>query len=312
MFGEIGPQFVPEDDSGRPLPRDAWPQRRAANGETFYLEFVLTQDTGDRRRFEANGRPVDHDGHESGVVVIRDITERSLFRFQDEFLAMASHELRTPLTALFGYLQMHQRRLLGGASVESVLPSAAIAIRQVERLRVLVDDLVDAERLRTGRLTLRRERTNLVELLEQAITVAEPLVAGTVIRLTLPDEPVLVDADPVRLEQVLLNLISNAHEHAPDTTSIDVSLRAVDGSAKIEVRDYGPGIPAGELGQLFSRFYQVTSLERRSKNGLGLGLYIAREIVTEHGGTITVESEPGAGARFVVRLPLLRTVEAPT
>ena len=122
----------------------------------------------------------------------------------------------------------------------------------------------------------------------------------------------MVDGDPVRLEQVLLNLISNAHEHAPDTTSIDVALRAVDGSAKIEVRDYGPGIPAEELGQLFSRFYQVASPERRPTGGLGLGLYIAREIVTEHGGTISVESEPGAGARFFVRLPLLRTVEAPT
>jgi two-component system CheB/CheR fusion protein len=303
MFGEVGAQFVPEDDQGRPLPRATWPQRRATNGETFNLEFMVTSADGTRRRFEASGRPVDHDGHEIAVVVIRDITDRGLLRLQDEFLALASHELRTPLTALSGYLQLHLRRLDSGQSAEALRASAAVALEQTEHLRVLVDDLLDAGRLRTGRLSVRRAPTDLTELVRRVTGLAESLTPAKTIRLTVPSEPVVVEGDPVRLEQVLFNLIRNAHEHAPDTTSIDVSLRAVDSMAELEVRDEGPGIPKEEVDQLFSRFYQVTR-PGQAGQGLGLGLYIAREIVNEHGGTIGVESTVGQGSRFFVRLPL--------
>jgi two-component system OmpR family sensor kinase len=131
------------------------------------------------------------------------------------------------------------------------------------------------------------------------------LAPGQTIRLFATSEPLMVDGDPVRLEQVLLNLLNNAHEHAPDTSAIDVTLRAVDDAVELEVRDYGPGIPPEEASQLFSSFYQVTRAQQAAGQGLGLGLYIAHEIVTGHGGTIGVESAPGPGSRFLVRLPRL-------
>jgi signal transduction histidine kinase len=169
---------------------------------------------------------------------------------------------------------------------------------------VLVDDLVDAERLRTGKLSLRRAPTDLAEVVGQVVAFAESLAAGKALRLTQSPAPVIVDGDPVRLEQVLLNLISNAVEHAPETDAIDVTLSVAGDQAVLEVRDYGPGIPPAEIGQIFSPFRQGRPAGSR---GLGLGLYIVREIVTEHGGTIAVESTEGQGTRFYVRLPLLPT-----
>jgi two-component system CheB/CheR fusion protein len=305
MFGETGARLAPEDEQGQPLSRDTWPQHRAANGETFRLEFTCLDSGGTRRRYEANGRPVAHDGHESGVVVIRDITDRGLLRLQDELLALASHELRTPLAALLGYLQLHLRRLDQGQGPDALRDSAVAALRQSEHLRVLVDDLLDAGRLGTGQLTLRRSPTDLTDLVQRVTTFAESLATGKTIRVATPDAAVMVDGDPVRLEQVLLNLIANAAQHAPDTDTIDVALRAQDGTAELEVRDYGDGIPADEAGQLFSRFYRVNRPRGSGGQGLGLGLYIAHEIVTGHGGTIEVASTPGQGARFTIRLPRL-------
>jgi two-component system CheB/CheR fusion protein len=305
MFGETGADFVPEDDLGRPLPREDWPQRRAANGETFSLELTLTSSSGERRRFEANGRPVSHDGHESGVVVIRDITHRGLMRQQEELLALASHELRTPLTALLGYLQLHLRRIDQGEGADALRATASAALRSSEHLKVLVDDLLDAGRLGTGHLTLRREPTDLTDLVRRVTAFAESLVVGKAIRVATPGAPLMVDGDPVRLEQVLLNLLTNAQEHAPDGDAIEVELRAQDSTAEIEVQDHGPGIPPEEASQLFSRFYQVNRPQRGVGKGLGLGLYIAHEIVTGHGGTLGVVSAPGGGSRFTVRLPRL-------
>jgi signal transduction histidine kinase len=239
--------------------------------------------------------------------VVRDISDRGLLQLQDEFLAMASHELRTPLTALFGYLQLHRRHLESGQSGESVHRSITRALEQVEHLRVLVDDLLDVERLRTGRLSLRRVPTDLTPLVARVVAFAESLTHGKTLRVTLPSEPLTVDGDAVRLEQVLLNLITNAVEHAPDSSAVDVTLRADGGEAELAVRDYGPGIPAAEVGQIFTRYRQAAQGRRTGSRGLGLGLYITHEIVEEHGGTIGVESTEGQGARFAVRLPLLPT-----
>jgi signal transduction histidine kinase len=183
--------------------------------------------------------------------------------------------------------------------------SITAAIGQVEHLRVLVDDLLDVERLQSGKLSLRLVPTDLVDLARRVVSFAESLTRGKPLRLTVPAEPLTVDGDPVRLEQVLLNLITDAVEYAPETTSIDIALRVVGHEAELEVRDYGPGIPPGEIGQIFSRFRRVSQEQPTGGGGLGLGLYIAHEIVMEHGGTIRVDSNEGAGTRFTLRLPLM-------
>jgi two-component system CheB/CheR fusion protein len=138
------------------------------------------------------------------------------------------------------------------------------------------------------------------------VEIARLQADGQTIRYALPGEPLVVDGDARRLQQVALNLLTNAIKYAPGTEFIDVALRRVNGHVELTVQDYGPGIPAADLPNVFTRFYQVASAEARARGGLGLGLYISRAIVEAHGGTIDVRSREGEGAMFAVRLPLRR------
>ena len=240
----------------------------------------------------------------SAVVVIRDITDRSLRRLEEEFLALASHELRTPLTALQGYLQL-LRKSLPAADDDPAPRFADQALRQAKRLATLVNDLFDVTRLRSGRLGLQLEPLDLAPLVLQSVEVAQTLIDGQAISAQTPTTPLTINGDAGRLEQVVLNLLTNAITYAPGTERIDVHLRRAGASAELQVRDYGPGISEADLPNIFSRLYQVSRADRSAGGGLGLGLYISRELVTAHGGTIDVASTPGQGTTFTVRLPLL-------
>ena len=306
-FGSGNRDLVLEDESGQPLPTDMTPLRRAARGESFSMEFFAgTADNGSRCWFEAKGRPIYSDGQvQGGVVVIRDITERSLRRLQDEFLAMASHELRTPLTALHGYLEMVIRLLAATPENERQLRFASQALKQSRRLGALVSDLVDVTRLQTGKLGFKLEPLDLIPLVQQTVETAQALAEGQRIRVTSSPGRLEVNGDAGRLEQLLLNLLTNAISYAPETEDIDVRLSRADGCAELQVQDYGAGIPEDDQNRIFSRFYQVGRTGRPSQSGLGLGLFISREIVNAHGGEIAVSSEEGKGTTFTVRLPLL-------
>jgi len=298
--------FRPAGEDGEPLPPAATPQRRAAAGETFNMTFTLTDADGNRRWYEATGHPLQHDGGPpGGVVAIRDITERSLRQLQDEWLAVASHELRTPLTALQGTLQLAERRRDDPERVTTYLGQA---IRQARRLTSLIEELVDTVRLQTGRLVLRQEPIDLATVVRQAVETAQALQPERRIELATPPAgaTIRVEGDAARLEQVVLNLLTNALTHAPHSERIDVRLAVADGVATIEVQDYGPGIPADQLDRIFARYYQARPGVAR-RDGLGLGLFIAQEITAAHGGTIEARSTVGAGTSFVVRLPLLAT-----
>ena len=335
MFGDAGTELVLQDADGRELPVEATPWRRAARGESFSMEFTLAgegRQDGARRWFEANVRPIPGNGGggtggQGGVVVIRDITERSLQRLQEEFMALASHELRGPLTPLQSYLQLLVRQLRDQPAGAPPRQYAELALRQVGRLRRLADDLLDVTRLQSGRYSLQPAPVRLDELAAQAVELAQTVAAEQAeqraqrgqagqgvprIELEGADVPLLVRGDEGRLEQVLLNLLTNALTHAPDTERIEVRLRrdgGPAGQAEVQVRDDGPGIPAADLPHVFSRFYQVARSDRPPRSGLGLGLYIASEIVTAHGGTLAVASVEGRGTTFTVRLPLLRDGE---
>ena len=214
---------------------------------------------------------------------------------------MATHELRTPLTALQGYLQMLSRSL--GDDAGRAREYAGLALGQTRRLADLINDLLDASRLQTGKLSMCLEPVDLAPLVTRVVEVARPLTHGQTISLDA-DAPLVATVDPGRIEQVLLNLLTNAITHAPGADRIDVRLRRGDGEAVLQVQDYGPGIPAADLANLFSRFYQVSHSGQPAPGGLGLGLYISREIAVAHGGTIEVSSAEGAGTTFTVRLPL--------
>ncbi|HEY8599581.1 MAG TPA: CheR family methyltransferase [Thermomicrobiales bacterium] len=305
QFSDIGTRFVAADVRGLPLTQQDAPQIRAMHGESFRMEFTINLTDGGVQWFEAIGQPVtDPEGAlRWTILVIRDITDRSLHRLQEQFLSLASHELRTPLTSLRGYLQMLQRQKRTGEPNERVERYTANALGQVDRLDRLVNDLVDVVRLQHAKYTLDRRPLDLAVLAEHVVETAQALTAQP-IHLTRPDAPVLIQADAGRIEQVLLNLLNNAVTHAPDSPQILVAVRQIDRVAEVRVQDTGPGIPPEALATIFSRFQQVTGGDRQASRGLGLGLFISRELVIAHGGTLNVESAVGQGSTFILRLPL--------
>jgi PAS domain S-box-containing protein len=224
---------------------------------------------------------------------------------RDEFLSIASHELRTPLTTL----QLRLQSLTG--DLHAVPPPAVdsrihrkldSAVRQGARLISLVDSLLDVSRITSGSLALRPELFDLVEAAQELVDrLAETAsMAGVVLELH-SSGPTHGFWDRLRIEQILLNLITNAIKYAPNAP-VEVTIEAPANKATITVRDHGPGIVAADRERIFGPFERAVS--SRNYGGLGLGLYIAHQNALAHGGSITVVSEPGAGAAFTLELPL--------
>lgn len=308
LFG--GPQapFLARDENGHVLAPEATPRERAARGETFRMEFTLTAEDGSRRWFEASGQHIQdvESKLQGGVVVIRDITDRSVHRLQEEFLSLASHELRTPLTPLQGSLQLLLKDLGDEQGSARARRHAERALGQVRQLGRMVNDLLDVARLQSGHYSLNLESVRLDELVAQTVEVMQPVSNGQTIRLEMSDAPLSVNGDTGRLQQVLMNLLNNASSHAPTSTHVDVRLRRVGNEAELQVQDYGKGIPTADLPHLFARFYQSGQNNRKAGHGLGLGLFITNELVSAHGGQISVASMEGEGTTFTIRLPLLQ------
>jgi two-component system, chemotaxis family, CheB/CheR fusion protein len=296
--------FVPEDELGRPLPEMDWPQRRAANGESFTMLFTLRQAQEARRWFEGSGQPLLINGvQQGGVVVIRDVTDRSLRHLQEQFLAVAGHELRTPLTALSLSIDLAARRV-ENLDDQRLRQHIARAAGQTRRLTELAHEIVDVVRLTTATLPIERAPLDLSDLSRRVVDTIQVIAGEQPVTLQGDDAPIVILGDARRIEQILLNLLVNAVTFSGGSGSIDVSLRQAEGIAEVAVHDHGPGIPAHVLPHIFDRFYRVDD-ERSAREGLGLGLFIAREIVNAHEGRIEVESTIGSGATFTVRLPLL-------
>jgi two-component system CheB/CheR fusion protein len=309
-FGSHEAQVVAHDAEGHPLAPEATPQQRAARGEVFTLEFTLpTSET--RRFFEATGSPLrDEEGRlMGGVIVLRDITERSLHRLQDEFIALAGHELRAPLTILKLALHLTGKRLQDQPPVDPGRQSTERMLAQVGRMEGLITDLLDVGRLQRGIFQIHLEPLQLEPLVVEVVEAAQELTQQ-LITLEMTGGPFTLQGDAGRLEQVLLNLLTNAITYAPQSPQIAVRVRRVGQEAELQVQDAGPGIAADQLPHLFSRYYQVEHQGPTRSTGLGLGLYIVKEIVTQHGGQISVTSSEGQGATFTVRLPLASNDEA--
>ncbi|WP_437853931.1 AAA family ATPase [Sorangium sp. So ce363] len=225
---------------------------------------------------------------------------------RDEFLLVASHELKTPLTSLQMQVQaverLLRRRSLAELPAERIEAMLQILGRQTSRLGRLVDELLDVTRLNAGRLTLARAQVDLAALAGEVVERMRPQLAASHCRTQLDLEgPVVGHWDPDRLEQVVLNLLSNAMKYGAGRP-IFVGARRQADRALLVVRDEGIGIAEADQGRIFERFERAVSV--RNFGGLGLGLYIARSIVVSHGGSIRVESKPGAGTTFVVELPV--------
>ncbi len=218
---------------------------------------------------------------------------------RERFLSIAAHELRTPLTSLSLQLALIQRRIEQGADRDTLRGNAEALGRQAQRLSQLVGELLDVTRIQRGRLDLHVEQIRLDQLVEEVCARCAALLDAGQNRLTLDLEPgVLGEVDPSRLDQVLVNLLGNAARHARGA-AITVRLWRTDRETLIEVRDSGPGIPE----MLRSRLFEPFARGGGATPGLGLGLYIRREIVEAHGGRIDVMTARGEGTAFTVHLP---------
>ncbi|HVP62806.1 MAG TPA: HAMP domain-containing sensor histidine kinase [Myxococcaceae bacterium] len=218
---------------------------------------------------------------------------------RERFLSIAAHELRTPLTSLSLQLSLIQRRIEQGADRETLRANADALGRQARRLTQLVGELLDVTRIQRGRLDLHREPVRLDALVQEVCARCAPLLDAGQNRLTLALEPdVLCEVDPSRLDQVLVNLLGNAARHARGA-EIEVRLWTTPGETCLRVRDSGPGIPEAMRVRLFEPFARAPG----AAPGLGLGLYISREIVEAHGGRIETTTARGEGTAFTVHLP---------
>ena len=226
-------------------------------------------------------------------------------RRKDEFLATLSHELRNPLAPMRSALEV---LTLKGAREGDTGRLLGVFERQLHHLTHLVDDLMKVSRITQDKMELRRETLDLSALARAAVSDTAGLVgkARHVLEVELPALPVLVDADPTRLNQVIVNLLTNAAKYTPDGGRIGLSLRIDGDVAVLAVQDDGIGLPAHALGTVFDMFSQLEPALERSKGGLGIGLALVRGIVELHGGTIGAHSEgEGKGSCFTVRLPLV-------
>jgi signal transduction histidine kinase/CheY-like chemotaxis protein len=216
-------------------------------------------------------------------------------RLRDQFLAMLGHELRNPLAAITMAIELEHAR--------ATSKRGDILRRQVGHLARLVDDLLDVSRVTSGKVILRRATTDVGALVERAVSAMQP-AAGVSVRVKLPSEPLFIQADPVRLEQVVTNLLNNAVKYTPAGGDIEVVVSADAEMAQIDVCDGGVGLAPDMLERVFDLFTQVEGSLDRAKGGMGIGLTLVRTLVELHGGTVKASSEGvGCGSTFTVRLP---------
>jgi signal transduction histidine kinase len=227
--------------------------------------------------------------------------QRELARMQDEFISTISHELRTPLGFIKGYvttLMREDAQWDAGARAEFL----RIIDEEADRLRELIDNLLDSSRLETGTLGMTREPTRVGPLIRDTTYRTQSAYPDMPLSLEIPDDLPVLHVDSTRISQVLDNLLSNAQKYAPGAPVV-LRVGLEPDRLRIDVHDQGPGIPAEHLPHLFQRFYRVPD-SQRSVRGTGLGLYICRKIIEAHGGEIGVESKAGTGTRFFFTLPI--------
>jgi signal transduction histidine kinase/ActR/RegA family two-component response regulator len=289
--------------------------RAARRGELVTNEeLMLEQPDGTTLPVSCNSGPIlDRDGHIVGAVMAwRDITERKraeealleASRRKDEFLALLAHELRNPLAPLVNAAEILRR-----GPAEAVREEAlAVVERQVWHMVRLIDDLLDVSRITRGKIRLQRARVDLALIVESGVAASRPLIEerGHRFSAVCPEAEIFLDADATRLTQVVSNLLNNAAKYTPEGGEVELVAERRGGEAVIRVRDSGVGIPREALPRLFQMFAQVETAVNGARDGLGVGLALARELTRMHGGTIAVRSEgAGRGSEFEVRLPAL-------
>ncbi|MFC4163108.1 PAS domain S-box protein [Epilithonimonas zeae] len=275
--------------------------RKTKNGQNFPISVTVSP-------------VVDKEGNIIGASKIaRDISDRHIAQQEkaelleklkelnirkDEFIALASHELRTPLTSMDAYLQILKRYI----DDEKVKVFLEKALAQSKKLNHLISDLLDVSKIESGKLVLRIEKFDIHQLVEDTIDLISK--ANEFFEITLHSEidSIQIEGDHYKIEQVITNLLTNAIRYSAGSKQIDVFIKAENGIAIIGVKDYGAGIDSNHFEDIFSRFYQVH--QSNNVSGLGLGLYLCKQIISQHWGKIWVESELKKGSTFWIELPV--------
>ena len=306
-------QEIHPDDRARVL---ASVQRALSQGLPHEVEYRIVAPDGTVRWCEGKGRVEYHDGRPvrmTGVCMM--VTRRKeaeiarlaaaeeTNRLKDEFLATLSHELRTPLNAILGWTQMLQS---GNLSPDRAGQAVDVIGRNARLQAQLIDDILDVSRIITGKFEIERAPVSIPQLIETAVSAVAPAAASRqiVVGVQIAPEVPPIEGDPKRLSQVLNNVLSNAVKFTPPAGRIDLSCRVQQGTIHIEVSDSGVGIDGAFLPYVFDRFRQGDSRSTRRHGGLGLGLAIAKHLVTQHGGEIQAFSDgPGRGTSILIQLP---------
>ncbi len=315
--------LIEAEQQGR-FEEEGWRVRK--DGSHFWASVVITALRDDAGRLQGFAK------------VTRDITERKqiqdqlleserreaakfrehadrmavLERTKSEFLNLASHELRTPVSLIRGYLSLFEEGDLGELN-ERGKHAVSVLGAQARGLNILIGQMLEVARMEEGAVTLRQEDLDLREVATEAVeSVRGPARAPHQLTVATPDHPVRVIADRQRLSTILYNLLDNAVKYSPEGGEIVCDVLVVPRWAELKVRDHGLGIEPEQLDQLFRRFGRIVTNETAHIRGTGLGLYIARELARLQGGDITVESEPGRGSTFTLRVPLASIEERVT
>ncbi|MGB4108114.1 MAG: ATP-binding protein [Alphaproteobacteria bacterium] len=298
-------------------------QRAGLGQQNYEMDFRITRPGGDIRYLRCEGRCArDGSGEVTALYgIMQDMTERTLheqelkaskeaveraYAAKTQFLANMSHELRTPLNAIIGFSEMIHRQLLGPIGTEKYLEYIQGIRESGEHLLDLISDILDMSKIEAGKYELGYEEINIAKTVRLAAHMMESRASDAAVRIDmekLGDENVVIIADRRAVLQVILNILSNAVKFTPKGGLVSVECAEKKDSVSLKITDNGIGIPANKLAGITNPFEQVSSHYTRDHEGTGLGLAITKELVEMHGGTLSIESQVGAGTSVTIRLP---------
>ncbi len=265
-------------------------QKQDASGAPL-LNRTTIFDVSDRRQYERE------------LQLARRKAEEAL-ALRNQFLSLASHELKTPLTTVIGYIDLLQRRVGKDNTLsERDRRTLQLIADQTQRLNKMIMSLFDISRIETGQLSIERAPIDVCALVKRVVDDVQATLVERPIEVVCSGDPLIIQGDDLRLEQVFQNLLQNAVKYSPRNAPIGVVVRQHEGRICVAVQDRGIGVPQADLPHLFERFYRADNVESAKISGLGIGLYVVKQIVELHGGEIMVESVEGKGSTFTVSLP---------
>ena len=301
-FAEVcgkNPKLLQSGKTPSPVYKKMW--QALKQGKSFITEELIDKSkSGKEYQLHSTVFPIIKNGEIRYYVQMQhDITSRKFTEtIKSEFLSIAAHELKTPLTTLSLSAELLLRTQMKKGENSSHF---AMLDKQIKRFTKLINELLDISRIDTGKLFLHKQDTDIVSLTQESVRRIAALADSYNITITIPDIPMIIYADPNRIEEVLTNLLTNAIKYSPSQTTIEVNVKQKKNRVLITVTDQGIGIPKNKLSHIFERFYQIRT---GKTEGFGLGLYIAKGIITKHHGRLWAISKIGKGSTFVISLPL--------